>query len=74
LDLIWRAICSYPVAEAGGEDQGVSLELWLLQSPPQAVESKKIIGALIRGKNDLLSAGNGLAKKGNTLGHLMHRA
>ena len=39
------------------------------KSSPQAVEKKKIIGALIRLKNALFSAGNGLAKMGNTLGY-----
>jgi hypothetical protein len=38
------------------------------KDPPQAVERKKIIGVLIQAKNDLFSAGNGLAEIGNTLG------
>jgi hypothetical protein len=38
------------------------------KDPPQAVEKKKIIGVSIRAKNALFSAGNGLAKIGNTLG------
>lgn len=35
----------------------------------QAVEKKKIIDVSVRLKNDLFSAGNGLAKMGNSLGH-----
>ncbi len=39
------------------------------KNPLQAVEKKKIIGVSIRLGNALFSAGNGLAKMGNTLGH-----
>jgi hypothetical protein len=47
----------------------VSSNPWLWKDPPQAVEKKKIIGVSIRLGNALFSAGNGLAKMGNTLGH-----
>ncbi len=41
--------------------------------PPQAVENRKIIGVLIRFKIALFSAGNELAKMGNTLGQFRHQ-
>jgi len=42
------------------------------KGPPQAVENRKIIGVLIRFKIALFSAGNELAKMGNTLGQFRH--
>jgi hypothetical protein len=39
-----------------------------MKSPPQAVENRKIRDVSVWRKTARFSAGNGLAKKGNTLG------
>jgi hypothetical protein len=55
-----------------GKAKAQSLELWLYHNPPQAVENRKITIAAIWRKSALFLAGKALAKKGNTLGHLVH--
>ena len=68
LESIWREICSYlrkrEVGEAGAHPSNPGCS----KSPPQAVENRKIIGVQVWRRNDLFSAGKGLAEMGNTLG------
>jgi len=58
--------------EAGGLGPGNSLVLWHVLSPPQAVENTKITSVSLCSRIAKFLTGTGLAKKGNSLGHLTH--
>jgi hypothetical protein len=55
-----------------GKTQGASLTPRPEICPPQGVENRKIKTVSLWPRIALFSAGNGLAEKGNTLGHLLH--
>jgi lipoprotein-releasing system ATP-binding protein len=70
LEWLWRDICSYQGERQVGKTGANPSTLGGSGNPPQVVENRKITNVSNWRKNALFLAGNRLAKKGNTLGHL----